>query len=106
MNVAKVSENGQITVPVDIRRLLRLRKGDKLAFIEKDNGEIVINNSSQLSVQDSSKDEPANVVIAAMEKFSKAMEGEWEKAGIYSEEDLIAWVKEARRDYMAEKRNK
>lgn len=29
MNLARVSANGQITVPVEIRRALKLREGDK-----------------------------------------------------------------------------
>lgn len=38
MNLAKVSANGQITVPVEIRKLLGLRSGDKILFVQKDNG--------------------------------------------------------------------
>ena len=49
MNLAKVSANGQVTVPVDIRRKLQLREGDKLLFIERD-GEIVINNASSTAI--------------------------------------------------------
>ena len=30
MNLAKVSANGQITLPVEIRRLLDLKAGDKV----------------------------------------------------------------------------
>ncbi len=41
MNLAKVSANGQVTVPVEVRRHLHLAPGDKLLFIEKSNGEIV-----------------------------------------------------------------
>ncbi len=47
MNLAKISANGQITVPVEIRRFLNLKSGgDKILFIQKPNGEIVINNAS------------------------------------------------------------
>ena len=35
MNLAKVSANGQVTVPVEIRRRLQLKEGDKLLFIER-----------------------------------------------------------------------
>ncbi|MCL1862760.1 MAG: AbrB/MazE/SpoVT family DNA-binding domain-containing protein [Defluviitaleaceae bacterium] len=44
MNLARVSNNGQITVPVEIRRALKIRAGDKLLFFRKDNGEIVVQN--------------------------------------------------------------
>jgi len=52
MNLAKVSANGQITVPVEIRRALRLKEGDKVLFYQKENGEIVINNSSFTAIQE------------------------------------------------------
>ncbi len=42
MQFAKVSANGQITVPVRIRELLEVRPGDRIAFSENDRGEIVL----------------------------------------------------------------
>ncbi len=50
MNLAKISANGQITVPVEIRRKLMLREADKILFIERDNGEIVIDNASSMAI--------------------------------------------------------
>ena len=50
MNLAKVSANGQITVPVEIRRALRLREGDKVLFYQKENGEITVNNTSLIAI--------------------------------------------------------
>ena len=52
MNLARVSANGQITVPVEIRRLLNLKEGDKVLFIQKDNGEVTVNNSSLIALQE------------------------------------------------------
>jgi AbrB family looped-hinge helix DNA binding protein len=49
MNLAKVSINGQVTVPIEIRRKLQIKEGDKLLFIER-NGEIVINNASATAI--------------------------------------------------------
>lgn len=49
MNLAKVSANGQVTVPVEIRRRLQLKEGDKLLFIERD-GQIVIDNASATAI--------------------------------------------------------
>lgn len=49
MNLAKVSANGQVTVPVEIRRRLHLKEGDKLLFIEQD-GEIIIRNASVTAI--------------------------------------------------------
>jgi len=104
MNVARVSANGQITVPVEIRRSLRLKSGDKVLFFKKDNGEIVVSNTSSVAINGSTESDVVNPAITAMDRFSKVMEGEWEKAGIHSEEDLLAWVKEARKDYKTEQR--
>jgi len=50
MNLAKVSANGQITVPVEIRRALKLKEGDKMLFFKKENGEIVVNNTSLVAI--------------------------------------------------------
>jgi antitoxin PrlF len=44
--IAKTSSNGQITIPIEIRRKLKLKSGDKILFIERDNGEIVLSNAS------------------------------------------------------------
>lgn len=42
MNLAKFSANGQITAPVEVRRRLHLVPGDKVLFVEKPNGEVVV----------------------------------------------------------------
>ena len=52
MNLAKVSANGQITVPVEIRRVLRLKEGDKVLFYQKENGEITVKNTSLVAIQE------------------------------------------------------
>jgi antitoxin PrlF len=46
MNLAKISPNGQVTIPIEIRRKLKLKTGDKILFLERDNGEIVLSNAS------------------------------------------------------------
>ena len=46
MNLAKLSANGQITVPVEIRRLLGLKSGDKILFFQNQGGEVVVANAS------------------------------------------------------------
>ena len=51
MNLARVSSNGQITVPVEIRRKLAIKEGDKVMFFEI-NGEIVLKNSSLLAIRE------------------------------------------------------
>ncbi|MDR1194640.1 MAG: AbrB/MazE/SpoVT family DNA-binding domain-containing protein, partial [Peptococcaceae bacterium] len=37
MEVAKITSRGQITIPIDIRKRLGVREGDKVIFIEDGN---------------------------------------------------------------------
>ena len=46
MNLVKLSANGQITVPIEVREILKLKTGDKILFVQNENGEIVIHNAS------------------------------------------------------------
>lgn len=80
MNLAKISANGQITVPVEIRRLLNLKSGDKVLFIQKPTGEIVINNAS----------------TEAIYKAQRAFTGVAEAMGVANEEDVQELVNEIR----------
>jgi AbrB family looped-hinge helix DNA binding protein len=75
MNLARVSANGQITVPVDVRRNLGLKEGDKVLFFQRDGGEMVIQNAS----------------LAAIEKAQKAF-----KELDYSEEEILADIMQMR----------
>lgn len=52
MNLAKVSSNGQITVPIEIRRKLNIKEGDKIIFLENTNGEIILQNSSRVAIME------------------------------------------------------
>jgi len=52
MNLAKMSANGQITVPIEIRRALKLKEGDKVLFMQKTSGEIVVNNTFFIAIQE------------------------------------------------------
>lgn len=80
MNLAKISANGQITVPAEIRRLLGLKSGDKILFFQKPNGEVVIHNASAQAIQ----------------KAQKAFEGIAEQIGVSNEDDIQALVDEVR----------
>lgn len=50
MNLASFSSNGQITIPVEIRKLLNLKPGDKVLFFQNEKGEIVVTNASTHSI--------------------------------------------------------
>lgn len=87
MNLAKISANGQITVPIEIRRQLKLKSGDKILFVQKGNGEIVVSNASS----------------AAIRKAQSAFEGAAEALGVSNEDDIQMLVNEVR--YGAGQRN-
>lgn len=80
MNLAKISANGQITVPVEIRRLLGLKPGDKILFFQKQDGEIVVINASSKAIR----------------KAQAAFIGAADAMGISSEDDIQALVDEVR----------
>ena len=48
MYLARVSANGQITIPIEIRRALGLNAGSKALFTQNEAGDYVIRNSSTL----------------------------------------------------------
>jgi len=43
MEMAKVTSKGQITIPVSIRRRLKINEGDKLLFIDSPDGVVMVN---------------------------------------------------------------
>ena len=78
-NTAKVMSKGQITLPIDIRKRMGLATGDRIALIY-DNSRVIM----------------VNPAIYAMEALQREMEGEFEKAGLNSEEDIINLVRDVR----------
>ena len=86
MELAKVTTSGQITIPIQIRKKLGIREGDKVMFLEEDN-KVILLNSSQI----------------ALEKLQSAMEGEAEKASLDSEEDVVELCKSVRKELFAER---
>lgn len=87
MDTAKVTSNGQITIPADIRRRLNIKDGDKVLFLESDAGVLMLNSS-----------------MVALKQFQKDMEGEAQKAGLLTENDVVALCHEVRQD-LSEARN-
>lgn len=81
MEVAKITSKGQSTIPIDIRRKLGVKEGDKVLFIE-DQGRIVMMNSS----------------MEALRKAQAAFSGEAERLGLESEQDIADIISELRRE--------
>jgi AbrB family looped-hinge helix DNA binding protein len=86
MELAKITSKGQITIPIQIRRKLNLKDGDKVIFIEQ-NGRIIIENSTR---------------IALMEA-QEAFRGEAERLGLDTEQDVVDMVKKIREEVKEEK---
>ena len=80
MNLVKLSANGQITVPAEIRKMLDLKSGDKILLYQNKSGEIVLDNAS------------AN----ALKKVQNAMAGVAERLGLRDENDVQKLVDEVR----------
>ena len=76
---AKIMAKGQITLPKDIRDSLRVGAGDRVALISEGDRVIMMNSA-----------------IYAMKVFQKEMEGEAEKAGLYSDDDVVDMIMEMR----------
>ncbi len=70
MELAKVTSKGQVTIPVAIRKMLGIREGDKLLFVE-DGEKVVLMNAS------------TNALLKAQEAF----EGVAEELGIKVEKE-------------------
>ena len=76
---ARVLAKGQITIPKDFRKALGVDVGDRITLIKRDN-EVVMMNSA----------------VYAMKVLQEGMKGEFEKAGIMNDADVIDKVREVR----------
>ncbi len=83
MELAKVTSKGQITIPIDIRRKLGIKEGDKILFVEEQ-GRIVMLNSS----------------MEALRKAQSVFAGEAERLGLKDEQDVADMVAALRRERM------
>ena len=81
MELAKVTTKGQITIPKSIRDMLNLKEGSKIIFIQRGK-DIIIQNSAML----------------ALEKIQDEFEGEAERLGLKTEEDVVKMIKEFRKE--------
>jgi AbrB family looped-hinge helix DNA binding protein len=81
MELAKITLRGQITIPVEIRKKLGVKDGDKVVFIE-DNGRIVMENSVRIALKD----------------VQDAFRGEAERLGLENEQDVVNMIKKVRRE--------
>lgn len=85
MELAKASSKGQITIPIDIRRKLGVKEGDKILFVEE---------PGRVIMMDSSTD--------ALRKVQNAFAGEAERLGLKNEQDVADMVSRLRREQMGD----
>jgi len=86
MELAKLTSKGQLTVPVAIRKKLRLKEGDKVVFLSDDDGIRIVNAS-----------------ILALERVQQAFAGEAERLGLKTGQDVVDMVKEVRKEMNRER---
>jgi AbrB family looped-hinge helix DNA binding protein len=79
MELAKITTCGQLTLPVEIRRKLKLREVDKVVFFEE-NGRNMVGNAARL----------------AFAQVQEAFDGEAERLDLKTEQDVVDLVKEVR----------
>ena len=80
MNLARISASGEITVPLEVMQKLKVKAGDNILFLQKQNGEIVVANAS----------------AAAIQQAQRAFDGVAEAIGVSDEDDVQALVDEVR----------
>jgi len=86
LELAKITTRGQITIPASIRKRLSVKDGDKVIFFEE-NGRIIVENSAMI----------------ALKKAQEAFQGEAERLGLKSEQDVVDMVNQVRREVWEER---
>ena len=81
MELAKVTSKGQVTIPIEIRKKLGIKSGDKILFVEE-SGRIYMMNSS----------------MDALREAQRAFAGEAERLGLKDDDDVMAMIKEFREE--------
>lgn len=79
-----MTSKGQITIPIVIRKKLKLKEGKNIIFLEDDQGYILCN--------------PSEVSLKALKRIQDSFEGEAQNADIQSEEDVVKMIKEIRKE--------
>jgi AbrB family looped-hinge helix DNA binding protein len=74
LDVAPVSEKGQVTIPKDVRLTLRLKPGDRLAFVSTGNDIVLKKAKTKKLSEILSKQKPLGVPSLAFQRKSRA---EW-----------------------------
>jgi len=85
-DVSRVTSKGQVTIPIEMRRKLGIKDGDKVVFMDNGNNIII-----------------ANAAMVALREVQEAFKGEAERLGLKDEDDVVRMVKEVRREMWEER---
>jgi len=81
MEIAKISSKGQITLPISVRRKLKLKSGDQVV-IQEENGRFYFDNAA----------------LVAFTRVEQAFDGAAAEAGFADEQALQDYVAEMRKE--------
>ncbi|MCI8428472.1 MAG: AbrB/MazE/SpoVT family DNA-binding domain-containing protein [Lachnospira sp.] len=81
MEITKLSDKGQITLPISIRKKLQLKAGDKVVILEE-NGRFYMENSA----------------LMAFSKVANDFKGAAIEAGFNSEDEMQDYMQEIRKE--------
>ena len=81
MEIAKISSKGQITLPISVRKKLKLKSGDQVV-IQEENGRFFFDNAA----------------LVAFTRIEQAFDGAAEEAGFANEQALQDYVEELRKE--------
>jgi len=84
----RVNDSGQITIPPSITAELGIVRGEEFSLIKRDNYYIMM-----------------PLALDPLQALQTIMEGEAEKVGWESEDDVIEYMKEVRKEFVAERYN-
>ncbi|MCD7787745.1 MAG: AbrB/MazE/SpoVT family DNA-binding domain-containing protein [Firmicutes bacterium] len=81
MELAKITSKGQITIPIAVRRLLGVKDGDKVMFVQEGNKVVMMNAS-----------------VEALLEVQNSFSGTADELGIRDEQDVADIVREVREE--------
>ena len=81
IDFAKVTSNAHITIPIEIRKKLGIKNGDKILFVEE-SGRVYMMNSS----------------MDALREAQRSFAGEAERLGLKDDDDVMEMIKSLRQE--------
>lgn len=105
MEIAKVTSKGQLTVPKAVREKLELEAGSKVVFLQVGNDMVVRNAESiEVSVGEATPSTNSGFyrlspdALPTFHRLQEAFAGFAEEEGLETEDDVVEWVNNLRRN--------